>query len=125
MNRHSLTCPDPLNGPAVSTSGSLSFKFVVFVCTIIVMNIEFDPGKDAINIEKHGVSLAEAVMLEWDWVWATEDFRNDYGERRMIGYGPIANRVYCVVYTEREGVRRIISFRKANRREVRLYAGKI
>ncbi|PSF07813.1 BrnT family toxin [Marinobacter halophilus] len=43
----------------------------------------------------------------------------------MIGYGPIGNRVYCVVFTERGEVRRIISLRKANRREVRLYAGKI
>ncbi|HET8802359.1 MAG TPA: BrnT family toxin [Marinobacter sp.] len=89
------------------------------------MKIEFDPGKDAINIEKHGVSLAQSAMLEWDNVWAIEDARNDYGERRMIGYGPIADRVYCVVYTEREETRRIISLRKANRREVRLYAGKI
>lgn len=89
------------------------------------MKIEFDPGKDAINIEKHGVSLAQSAMLEWDNVWAIEDARNDYGERRMIGYGPIADCVYCVVYTEREETRRIISLRKANRREVRLYAGKI
>ncbi|HIO03764.1 BrnT family toxin [Marinobacter sp. LM1] len=50
---------------------------------------------------------------------------NDYGERRMIGYGPIGDRVYCVVYTERKGIRRIISLRKANRREVRLYADNI
>jgi len=89
------------------------------------MNIEFDPRKDEENTEKHGVSLADAAGLQWDLVWAIEDFRNEYGERRMIGYGPIADRVYCVVYTERRGIRRIISLRKANRREVRLYADKI
>ncbi len=89
------------------------------------MKIEFDPGKDVINTAKHGVSLADAVMLEWRLVWAAEDVRNDYGERRMIGYGPIGSRVYCVVYTERGETRRVISLRKANRREVRLYADKI
>jgi len=89
------------------------------------MKMEFDPGKDAINTAKHGVSLKDAAMLEWDYVWATEDARNDYGERRMIGYGPIGSRVYCVVYTERGETRRVISLRKANRREVRLYADKI
>ncbi|WP_227664113.1 BrnT family toxin [Marinobacter salarius] len=97
----------------------------VFVCTISAMKIEFDPGKDALNSMKHGVSLEDAALLEWDFVWATEDARNDYGERRMTGYGPIGSRVYCVVYTERGDARRIISFRKANRREVKLYADKI
>ncbi len=89
------------------------------------MKIEFDPGKDAINIAKHGVSLADAVLLEWEWIWATEDARSDYRERRMIGYAPIGSRVYCVVFTERGVARRVISLRKANRREVRLYADKI
>jgi uncharacterized protein len=89
------------------------------------MEIEFDPRKDALNTLKHGVSLEWAALLEWDLVWAIEDDRSDYGERRMIGYGPIGSRVYCVVFTERGDARRIISFRKANRREVLLYADKI
>lgn len=89
------------------------------------MKIEFDPGKDAINTAKHGVSLADAALLEWEWIWATEDARSDYREFRMIGYAPIGPRVYCVVFTERGKTRRIISLRKANRREVRLYADKI
>ncbi len=89
------------------------------------MKITYDPGKDAINTTKHGVSLADAVLLEWEYMWAIEDTRTDYGEQRIIGYAPIGSRVYCVVFTERGGVRRVISLRKANRREVRLYADKI
>lgn len=89
------------------------------------MEIEFDPRKDAINAAKHGVSLADAALLEWEWMWATEDARRDYGERRIIGYAPIGSRVYCVVFVELDTARRIISLRKANRREVRLYASKI
>ncbi|MDY6842178.1 MAG: BrnT family toxin, partial [Pseudomonadota bacterium] len=48
-----------------------------------------------------------------------------YGERRMIGFAPIGSRVYCLVYTRRDETVRVISLRKANRREVALYASKI
>ena len=40
----------------------------------------------------------------------------------MIGYAPISDRVYCVVYTDRDNERRIVSLRKANKREVKRYA---
>jgi hypothetical protein len=86
------------------------------------MQITFDPAKDATNIAKHGVSLADAVVLEWDTLMVGPDARHDYGETRMIGYAIAGNRLYCVVYVDRGAVRRIISLRKANPREVRLYA---
>ena len=89
------------------------------------MKIEFDPNKDTINIEKHGVSLVDAVKLEWDYLLAQQDNRGEYKEVRVIGYLPISNRVYCVVYTDRNSVRRIISLRKANKREVTNYASQI
>ena len=89
------------------------------------MNIEYDPKKDASNFAKHGVLLSLAQELEWDMLLATEDLRNDYGEIRWIGYAPIKDRVYCVVFTERNEVRRIISLRKANRREVKNYVNQI
>ncbi len=89
------------------------------------MNIEFDPGKDAINAEKHGVSLADSSLLEWSEMWVTEDLRDDYGEQRMVGFAPIGSRVYCLVYTRRGDAIRAISLRKANRREVMLYASKV
>ncbi|WP_096281859.1 BrnA antitoxin family protein [Marinobacter sp. LV10R510-11A] len=61
------------------------------------MKIDFDPGKDAINTRKHGVSLADAALLEWECMWLIEDVRNCYGERRMIGYAPIGSRVYMQI----------------------------
>ncbi len=67
---------------------------------------------------KHGVSLELAHRLEWEWLRAKSDTRQDYGEARMIGYAPVEERVYCVVFVDRGGVRRIISLRKANTREV-------
>jgi len=52
---------------------------------------------------------------------ATADTRKDYGEARVIGYAPIGERLYCVVFVERDEGRRIISLRKANSREVARY----
>ena len=85
------------------------------------MRITFDPAKDRSNLSKHGISLALAARLEWDTVIAGPDRRRDYGEPREIGYGLIGDRLYCVVFVRRGGWVRIISFRKANRREVVRY----
>ncbi len=89
------------------------------------MEIEFDPSKDAINNEKHGLSLSNATELEWEDLLTKEDNRSEYDEIRVIGYAPIDNRLYCVVYTDRNNIRRIISLRKANKREVTNYANQI
>ncbi|MBF0159113.1 MAG: BrnT family toxin, partial [Magnetococcales bacterium] len=71
---------------------------------------------------KHGVSLSDAARLEWDTVYAMLDCRRDYGEQRQIGYGLIGERLFNVVFVQHGETMRIISFRKANRREVLRYA---
>ena len=86
------------------------------------MDIVFDPAKDASNIDKHGVSLAWASELLWETLQAKLDDRRDYREERFIGYALMADRLYCVVYTDRGNTRRVISLRKANYREVKRYA---
>jgi uncharacterized protein len=85
------------------------------------MYIEFDPVKDASNQDKHGVSLALAAELEWDAALVWEDTRYEYGELRMIALAPEINVLYYVAFVDREEVRRIISLRRANRREVKHY----
>jgi uncharacterized DUF497 family protein len=85
------------------------------------MKIEFDPAKDAANQTKHGVSLALAAELEWESALAWIDDRFDYNEARMIALAPKAETVYYVAFVDREDARRIISLRKANRREVKYY----
>jgi uncharacterized DUF497 family protein len=89
------------------------------------MEISFDAAKDVANRAKHGVSLALAAELEWDWLLAVPDIRQDYGEERWVGFVPIGQRVFCVVFTDRGEDRRIISLRKANAREVRRYGSEI
>ncbi|WP_151704383.1 BrnT family toxin [Nitrincola alkalilacustris] len=86
------------------------------------MEIEFDSAKDAVNREKHGVSLSAAYELEWETLWCFPDDRKDYGEQRMVGFAYIGLRLFNVVFTDRDEVRRIISLRKANSREVNRYA---
>jgi uncharacterized DUF497 family protein len=86
------------------------------------MQITFDVEKDKANQSKHGVPMSDAEKLEWDDALIWQDARRDYGEARMIALGPIGERLYCVVYVDREDVRRIISLRKANYKEVMTYA---
>jgi len=94
------------------------------------MQIDFDPTKDAANRDKHGISLGDATLLEWDSAVVWPDDRLDYGEDRMCALGYIGLRLYCVAFVDREyedgeevtQVRRIISLRKANPREYRKYA---
>ena len=81
------------------------------------MNVSFDATKDAENKLKHGISLSEAALLDWDAALTWQDARHEYGEIRMVALGSIGERLYSVVYVDREAERRIISLRKANQRE--------
>jgi uncharacterized DUF497 family protein len=86
------------------------------------MEYEFDPVKDARNIAERGLSLALAPYVFEGLVHSTDDDRRDYGERRQIAYGLIRGRLFVCVFTDRSEIRRIISLRKANSREVDAYA---
>lgn len=85
------------------------------------MRFEFDPDEDAVNQPKHGVSLASAVELDWDaaLVWVDEPFES--GESRMIALAPNTAVLYYVAFVDRGMLRRVISLRRANRREVKHY----
>ena len=85
------------------------------------MRIEFDPAKDAVNLAKHGVSLALARELDWEAALVWIDDRFEYGELRIIALAPNTKILYYVAFVNRGEVRRIISLRRANRREVRRY----
>lgn len=85
------------------------------------MQFDFDPGKDAINLSKHGLSLAAAAELSWDAALVWIDDRTDYGEVRMATLAPIGDILFFAAFVDREPARRIISLRRANRREVNHY----
>ena len=65
--------------------------------------------------------MAAAADLSWDAALVWIDDRADYGEVRMVALAPIGDILFFVAFVDREPVRRIISLRRANRREVSLY----
>lgn len=92
------------------------------------MTFEWDDEKSQSNLEKHGVSfdLASEAFLDEN-AFFTQDDRFDYGEQREILIGRpqgLPSDVLLVVFTERQGETiRLISARKANRREKDWYYG--
>ena len=85
------------------------------------MKFNFDSNKDAINLAKHQLSLADAAKLDWMAALIWIDNRQDYGEIRQIGLVPINQRLYVVVFVDKKTERRIISLRKANNKEYERY----
>lgn len=85
------------------------------------MNIEFDPAKDLANQTKHGVSLSVAGELNWEAALVWIDDRFEYSETRMIALAPKTEILYYVAFVDRGEARRVISLRRANRREVKHY----
>lgn len=81
---------------------------------------EWDPKKEAKNASRH-VDFSTASRI-WDGpVLERPDNRRDYGEDRIVAFGAVDDLVLAVVYTWRAQKRRIISARKADRRERRGY----
>jgi uncharacterized DUF497 family protein len=89
------------------------------------VRIEFDAQKDSANRDKHGLSLKFAAELDWDEALVWIDQRKAYCENRMIALAPSTGVLYCVAFVDRDDMRRIISLRRANRREVKHYVQSI
>src|SRR4051794_18103531 len=86
------------------------------------MRITFDLAKNDRNIAERGLSFELVAELDWLAALALEDTRRDYGERRVRVLAPLDGRLHVAVVTYRNDAVHVISFRKANRREVRWYA---
>lgn len=86
------------------------------------MEIGFDPNKSSKNAHERNLPFEVAADLDWHRAVVFEDTRFDYGETRMIALAPLKKRLHVVCYNQRGSVRWIISFRKANAREVKSYA---
>ena len=80
-----------------------------------------DSQKEDRNIAERGLSLELAEQLDWTTALIWEDQRKDYGEHRYCVLGLIEDRLHSVVFTPRNGKPRVISLRKANKREVNRY----
>ncbi|MCM1129737.1 MAG: BrnT family toxin [Alistipes senegalensis] len=86
------------------------------------MQITFDPKKNQKNIEERGLSFERVMEIDFQTAVFREDTRKDYGETRIRLLGKIAERVHVLVFTMLpDDTMRVISFRKANKREVKYY----
>jgi uncharacterized protein len=85
------------------------------------MRITFDTAKNEKNIAERGLSFELVAELAWEAAIAREDVRRDYGERRVRVLAHLGNRLHMAVVTYRDGAVHVISFRKANKREVKAY----
>ena len=85
------------------------------------MEITFDPKKNADNIRDRQLPFDDVAKLNWSSAVIVEDVRHSYGERRFRVLGYIEDRLYAVVFTPRGDAVHVISFRKANSREVKLW----
>jgi uncharacterized DUF497 family protein len=83
--------------------------------------VTWDEAKRRENLQKHGIDFVGAERLFFEHTVTLEDDRFDYGERRFITFGLLAGRVLAVVHTEQDDAIRIISMRKATRREEKSY----
>jgi uncharacterized protein len=85
------------------------------------MRITFDPAKNARNIDERDLPFELVAQLDWETAIATEDTRKDYGERRLRVLAFLGERLHAAVITMRGDAVHVISFRKANEKEVKRY----
>ena len=85
------------------------------------MKLTWDQAKRRITLEARGLDFAWASQIVGVYEYIIEDTRFDYGERRFVSLGKINGRLCVVVWTPRNEGRHIISMRKANERDQKLY----
>jgi uncharacterized DUF497 family protein len=85
------------------------------------MEITFDPHKSERNAKERGLPFSRVHDFDWDRAVSFEDTRFRYPERRVVALGFIDDRLHVVCFTPIEGGVHVISFRKANKREVKRY----
>ncbi|WP_454683980.1 BrnT family toxin [Ancylobacter moscoviensis] len=81
---------------------------------------EWDPNKE--DASRHGVPFAAAEAFEWETAIEARDTRRPYAEVRTVAVGFIDDRLHVMVFSRRAEKLRIISLRKANKREIARYA---
>ncbi len=86
------------------------------------MQFEFDPGKSASNLAKHGIDFADAKAL-WDDEDHLEVPARTQDEPRWVVIGRIEGRAWTAIITRRQSSTRIISVRRARPSEEALHEG--
>jgi len=83
------------------------------------VDIEFDAAKNDRNVRERGLSFERVAGFDFHTATFKIDDRRDYGETRVRALGFLESRLHALVFTETATGIRVISFRKANAREVK------
>jgi uncharacterized DUF497 family protein len=83
------------------------------------MHIEFDAAKNEANIASRGLSFDQVAEFDFSTARLWQDTRKAYPEVRFVAVGYLGHRLHVLCFTPVAGGIRVISFRKANPREVR------
>ena len=85
------------------------------------MDFEWDEAKSERNSRERGFGFDLAALIFEGPVIEWCDVREDWGETRIVAVGAVREAILAVVHTERGGVQRIISARRARKKEVELW----
>jgi uncharacterized DUF497 family protein len=85
------------------------------------LEISYDTAKNQRNIELRGLSFDRAAEFDLERALVLVDNRRDYGEVRYRAFGVLDDRMHVLVFTETARGIRVISLRRANKREVKRY----
>ena len=88
------------------------------------MKYDWDENKRVANLAKHNIDFKDAENFDWSSAIETIDDRFNYREERWVALGFIDNRLHVLTYTIRGENIRLISLRKANKRESEYYEKK-
>ena len=89
------------------------------------MEFTWSEEKRVANLEKHGIDFFDVPLVFEGVTFTFEDDRFSYDEQRFVTLGLLAGIPVSVVHTESESEIRVISFRKATKREAQIYFSEI
>ncbi|MEY4563542.1 MAG: hypothetical protein RLZZ618_2819 [Pseudomonadota bacterium] len=85
------------------------------------MEFTWSEAKRIANLKAHGLDFEDALLMFEGATYTFEDSRFSYIEQRFVTLGLLAGAPVSAVHTESAHEIRIISFRKATRRETQIY----
>lgn len=85
------------------------------------MKVEWSDKKRNETLAERGLDFADVGSIDWRLAFTNEDRRKDYAEVRFVTMAPIHDRLCVFVWCWRGDAIRVISLRKANERERKLY----
>ena len=89
------------------------------------MRLSWDEAKRIRTLAARDLDFADAALVFAGPTLEFEDDRKNYGEHRIVCVGFLRGRMVVTIYVQRGAARRIVSMRKANDREQKIYRSRL